>query len=103
MMILKSKLKNGERTCTGFDYLPINLSKLTLPGPVNNRVKKQTRNKPASSPFPKKSPLFAEKRATDMAMISGIQASRVNKPSMINAAQKNSAKTTRAKDVVEPI
>ena len=36
-------------------------------------------------------------------MISGMAARRVNKPSIINAAQKNSAKTINANEVVEPI
>lgn len=85
------------------NYLVINLSKLTLPGPVSSKVKKTIRNSPAASPFPKKSPPMAENNATDMAITSGMQARRVNKPSITNAAQKNSAKTTRANDVVEPM
>jgi hypothetical protein len=86
----------------GSDYLVINLSKLTLPGPVNNNVKKAIKNIPAASPFPKKSPPMAENKATAMAITNGIQASLVNKPMITKAAQKNSAKTTRANDVVEP-
>ena len=38
-----------------------------------------------------------------MAITSGIAASRVNKPSTMNRAQKNSAKTTKAAVMVEPI
>ena len=81
----------------------MNLSKLTLPGPVNSKVTKQARNKPALSPTPKKAPLCAKNRATDMDIIRGIQAKRVNNPRIINAAQKNSANTTKDRDVVEPI
>jgi hypothetical protein len=85
------------------NYFPINLSKLTLPGPVNNRTTKQVRNKPALSPLPKNSPLCAKNKATDMAMMSGIAANRVNSPRIIKAAQKNSANTTMDKEVVDPI
>ena len=60
-------------------------------------------NNPAASPLPKKSPLCAENKATDMAMTRGIQASLVNSPMTTNAAQKNSANITSANDVVEPI
>jgi hypothetical protein len=81
----------------------MNLSRLTFPGPVNNKVIKQARNKPAASPTPKKAPLFAMNKATDIAIISGMQAIRVNKPRIINAEQKNSANTTKERDVVEPI
>jgi hypothetical protein len=81
----------------------MNLSRLTLPGPVNNKVTKHARNKPALSPTPKKAPLWAKKRATDIAMISGMQASLVNNPRIMNAEQKNSANTTREREVVEPI
>ena len=42
-------------------------------------------------------------KATDMFMISGIQASRVKRPSMINTEQKNSAKIVKDKEAVEPI
>lgn len=84
-------------------YFAINLSKLAFPGPVTSNTKKTMRNIPAASPLPKKSPLFAENSATDIAITNGMQASLVNKPSMINAAQKNSAKTTSANDVVEPM
>ena len=38
-----------------------------------------------------------------MAMINGIVASLVNNPRITNAAQKNSANTTNAREVVEPI
>lgn len=38
-----------------------------------------------------------------MAIIKGIVASLVNSPRITNAAQKNSANTTSASEVVEPI
>ena len=85
------------------NYFPTNLSRLTFPGPVKSKTTKTIRNKPAASPFPKKSPLLAEKSATDIAITSGMDASLVNKPITINAEQKNSAKMTRANDVVEPM
>src|SRR5512141_279135 len=103
MMLLNNESKTGAATGTGFDYFAINRSRLTLPGPVNSNTKNTMRNIPAASPLPKKSPPKAENKATDMAITNGIQASLVNKPMITNAAQKNSAKTTRANDVVEPI
>jgi hypothetical protein len=102
MIRSNNESKAGVAIGTGFDYLAINRSRLTFPGPVISNTKNATRYNPAASPFPKKSPPIAENKATDIAINSGIQANLVNKPSIINAAQKNSAKTTRANDVVEP-
>jgi len=53
--------------------------------------------------LPKKSPWCATNNATDIVMINGIQASLVKRPSIINAAQKNSAKIASDKDALEPI
>lgn len=85
------------------NYFAIKRSRLTFPGPVNSSTKNTVINSPAASPLPKKSPLCAENNATDIAMTKGIHASLVKRPMITNAAQKNSAKTTRANDVVEPM
>jgi len=94
---------NYSFTKHSLHYFPTILSKLILPGPVKSKTKKTIRNNPAASPLPKKSALWAENKATDIAMMSGTHANRVNSPMMIKAAQKNSAKTTSASEVVGPM
>ena len=81
----------------------MNRSRLTFPGPANNKVMKQARNNPAFNPTPKKSLLLANTSATAIVIIREIDASLVNNPKTINAPQKNSANNTNARDVVEPI
>jgi hypothetical protein len=66
-------------------------------------AKKHTRNKADSSPLPNMAPLSEKNKATDMAIINGMVANLVNNPNIINAAQKNSANTTKANEVVDPI
>jgi hypothetical protein len=102
-MLLKNQLRTGGLIYTVPDYFTRKRSRLTLPGPANNKVAKHARNKPASSPLPKKSPWCATNNATDIVIINGIQASLVKRPSIINAAQKNSAKIASDNDALEPM
>ena len=78
-------------------------STLTFPGPTNNRTKYAVKNNAGVMPLPKTSPLNTLNKATDMVMISGMEANLVNNPSIRKSEQKNSAKTTSASDMVDPI
>jgi len=84
-------------------YLPIKRSRLTLPGPINIKVRKPARNKATFSPSPKTCQWWAYQRATVISIIRGMQANRVNNPRMTNEAQNTSAKIERQSDAVDPI
>ena len=78
-------------------------STLTLPGPHNTSVRKPAKKSVAFSPILKKSMWWTLNSATDMLTINGIATSLVNKPIVINKAQKNSAKMDKISEGVDPI
>lgn len=95
----------GIKFTSSFVHLPISLSTLTWPGPVNNNAMKTVKNKRGSSP-PGAGPIFMRctlTKAKVMSIINGMQTQRVKRPRINNALQKTSAKITIASVVADPI
>jgi hypothetical protein len=85
------------------NYLLAIPSTLALPGPHSSNVRNPAKNNAAVSPVSKKSILWTLNRAIDILITNGIDTSLVNKPIVINKAQKNSAKMDKTRDDVEPM
>ncbi len=75
---------------------------LYFPGPAIITVKKQVRKRKAVCPSPNISQLCALQTATAIAMINGMDAKRVNKPTRSNMAHENSAHIISAYDISPP-
>ncbi len=78
-------------------------STLALPGPHSSNVRNPAKNNVAFSPVSKKSILWTLNKAIDILINKGIATSLVNKPIVINKAQKNSAKIDNTREDGEPM